>query len=481
MESGIHTFYDYLLRAAARNPEKPMLGGPGIWLNCGQVRTKVDAIASRLHSLGLRQGDMAAIQTHRNLETVLLLLAFQAVGAVAVLTDFHKPALPFLAGCHIPVPVKAVIENGGYTDLSTGSFAPLDLLSLPEKPWDTPETDATAPGFLIFTSGSTGKPKAVVLSQYNLISNLVDAAPFGDYRPEDVALGVLPLDHVFGLVLLTGMLVHGYSLYLPGSTDISTILESIATQHITRMNGVPSLYLAMASRKGDWDISSLRTGFLGGEPCSPAQFAKIEDSLGMTLLPAYGMSECVSITIASPADSREKRATTVGKFYPRTTGRILLANGTPAGVDVEGEIWVTSPSRMLGYYGESPDQNPLMPTGDLGYVDKDGFVHISGRKKDIIIRNGNNLSARKIEEALLSLPGIREAAVVGLPHETQGEVPWAMAAGNLSEMTALAQLSGLLAKNELPMGIHMVDALPQTPSGKQDKQRIREVLLQWKA
>lgn len=480
MKSNTDTLHSYLLAASARDPERKLLGGPDGWLTAGQTLQYVDSLAFQLHRLGLGAGDMAALQTHRTVETVLLLLAFQAIGAVAVLTDCHSRVLPFLNQCQVPIPVKAMIEGSLYTDLSTGVQTALEAPGK-SSPWQETHPAPQAPGFVIFTSGSTGKRKAVVLSQANLISNLVDAAPFGDYRPEDVALGVLPLDHVFGLVLLTGMLVLGYSLYLPGSTHIPAILEAISTQHITRMNGVPSLYLALADQKANWDIRSLRTGFVGGVPCTPQQFQKIEEGLGMTLIPAYGMSECVSISIASPQDPQEKRATTVGRFYPRTTGRILLADGTPAPVGTEGEIWVASPSRMLGYYGEPADDSPLLATGDLGYLDAEDYLHISGRKKEIIIRNGNNLSARKIEEALLSLPGIREAAVVGLPHETQGEVPWAMAVGELSESDILAALSGLLAKNELPMGIQMAEQLPHTSSGKLDKQRIREVILQWKA
>lgn len=464
------TLHTYLKELALREPHKKMLGNPSWWLDAQTVLERVESAACCLCSQRIDSGSFVALRTTRTVETVITMLALQAIGAVAVLTDAREEPMAFLKNRGLEIPVEHSLDAGQ-----------LNIFSLPSRSFPKREIDPKAPGFIIFTSGSTGNCKAVVLSQDNVISSPVDADPFGYYLDGDLALGVLPLDHVFGLVLLAGVFVIGYALYLPDKMDIPSILEAIQKEHLTRMNGVPSLYLGMAAQKEGYDLSSLRAGFIGGGPCTPEQFWYIEKELDITLVSAYGMSECVSITTTSHLDSQEKRATTVGRFYPRSTGKILLEDGSEAPVGVEGEICVDSPSRMLGYYGEPSSTEPLLATGDLGYVDEDGFVHISGRKKDIIIRNGNNLSARRIEEAILSIPGIQDAAVVGLPHETQGEAPWAMAAGSLTEPVILARLSELLAKNELPMGIRMVEELPRTASGKPDKQRIREVLGQWKA
>lgn len=469
METRNKTLFTYLSELASVQPEKPLLGCSGGWLSSAQVLSQVIHTAGELEHRGIGEGDFVALRTYREVDTIITLLALQYLGAVAVLTGSHQEPEEFLQSCSVQLPVKTILREPIRPSASLVTAA------------GKPSADPKAPGFVIFTSGSTGKSKAVVLSQYNLISNLIDAAPFGYYLDSDIALGALPLDHVFGLVLLTGVLVLGYSLFLPEKTDIPSILKAIQAQHITRMNGVPSLYLAMAHQKEGYNLSSLRAGFIGGGPCTPEQFQYIEKELKMTLIPAYGMSECVGITTASYFDPQEKRANSVGRFYPRTTGRILLENGAEAPVGVEGEICVDSPTRMLGYYGEPISTEHLLATGDLGYVDEDGFVHISGRKKDIIIRNGNNLSVRRIEEAILSIPGVQDAAVVGIPHKTQGEAPWAMVVGNRTETEVLACLASLLAKNELPMGIRMVDQLPRTASGKPDKQRIREVLGQWKA
>lgn len=155
------------------------------------------------------------------------------------------------------------------------------------------------------------------------------------------------------------------------------------------------------------------------------------------------------------------------------TGKILRADGTEADLMEEGEICVTGPARMWGYYGHPMPREELLHTGDLGFLDADGLLHLTGRKKDIIIRNGNNLSPRRIEQALLALPGVKEAVVVSIPDARQGEVPAAMVAAD----AALAPLHPALAKNELPVLYHFTDHLPMTASGKPDRQKIREVLM----
>jgi len=329
---------------------------------------------------------------------------------------------------------------------------------------------------VIFTSGSTGKSKAVVLSENNLISNLLDSRPLGAYFENDRALGALPLEHVFGLVLLAGCAVLGYSLFFPERTDIPALLSCIEREKITRMNGVPSLYLALSEQCGAYDLSSLRAGFIGGGPVTAEQFARIERSLGMTLIPVYGMSECVGISCASWRDGQAERASGVGRVYPMNEVKFLLPDGGEAAPGQEGEICVRGPMRMLGYSGSPLPEDAFFPTGDLGFLDEKGVLHLSGRKKELIIRNGNNLSPRRIEDALLRLPGVSAAAVVGLPDERQGEAPYAMVSGEVDE----SALQALLHKNEWPAGILSVDALPLTASGKADKTKIREVLARWR-
>ena len=458
------SFYEYLSSFASASPEKRIFGDQDGWLTAGKVLMLAETLACKFQRDGIQPGDYIALHAERNARGALALLGLRLAGAVAVLIDPREDIQKVLNSCDPPISVKGIIKETDYP--FTGKTMPFHPVQYSSK----------NPAFIIFTSGSTGKRKAVVLSEYNLINNLLDSEPLGNYALNDIALGVLPPAHVFGLVLLAGTLVLGYSLYFPESTDTPAVLSAIEKEQITRMNGVPALYLKMAEEKAAFDLHTLRAGFIGGGPVSEKQFAFIEEALGMTLIPVYGMTECIGISCASWKDPQAVRAGGVGQFYSMNTGKVLLENGDEAPAGEEGEICVRGPSRMLGYYRQPMPAEELLHTGDLGWLDENGVLHISGRKKDIVIRNGNNLSCRKIEEALLSLPDVKEAAVVSLPDEQQGEVPAAMIAGNVD----LTVLKELLQKNELPVLFMPVDALPMTASGKPDKIKIRDELTKWK-
>lgn len=469
----------YLKKLSGKQPGKRLLGGEARWLTAAEVLRRVDALGRRLVSLGLRPGELAALRCDRCADTAVMILALRAAGICVVLTDPRQSFGDALSACDAALSPRLRIEHetdGAFLAQLDGTYYRLSLDD-PAPAAALPETGAKDAAFLIFTSGSTGKSKAVVLSEHNLISNLLDSQPLGLYSESDIALGALPLAHVFGLVLLAGTVVLSYALFFPAKTDISSLLSCIEREKITRMNGVPSLYLALAEHSAEYDLSSLRAGFIGGGPVTPEQFVRAEKALGMTLIPVYGMSECIGISCAGGRDPQPERASGVGRVYPMNEVRLLTADGQEARIGQQGEICVRGPMRMLGYYGQAMPADAFFPTGDLGWLDESGILHLSGRKKEIIIRNGNNLSARHIEAALLQLPGVREAAVVGLPDEKQGEAPWAMVVGAADE----AALHALLQKNEWPAGILTVEKLPALSSGKPDRQTIREVLLQWRS
>ena len=469
----------YLWELAQREPDKKLLGNPAGWINAAQVWSAAESIALQLLAAGIRPQNYVALRAVRNIDTVLVLLALRLIGTAAVLTNPHQEPETALGDCEAPISVDAVLvptvrnqfllrRGANAAAISIGVTGATGFLS--------PAREAKKPGYVIFTSGSTGKQKAVVLSDYNLVNNLVDSQPLGCYATDDIALGVLPLEHVFGLVLLAGTAVLEYALYLPEHTDTDAILHAIACEKITRMNGVPSLYQALAESAEQHDISSLRAGFIGGAPVTADRLMLLEQQLGMTLISVYGMSECIGISCADGHDPVQLRADNVGRVYSMNEVKILSEDGTPAEPGAVGEIWVNGPARMLGYFGKPLDSLEFLPTGDMGYLDEAGNLHLSSRKKDLIIRNGRNISPRKIEDALLSLPGVRSAAVVGLPDEHTGEAPYAMVVGIIDP----AELKPILPKNELPAGIMCVEELPMTFSGKPDKLRIREVLTAWK-
>lgn len=473
------TLFAYLQALARRQPEKRLLGDEAGWMTASEVWSAVEGFGKAFAAAGLRNGDLAALRAPRCLKAALLILGLRAAGATAVLTDPRQEIDEALAECETPIEPRARIEYrpGKPVSLQIDGIPAELRLDGAENPVPLPETGEKDPAFVIFTSGSTGKSKAVVISEYGLAVNLLDTRPLGYYSTEDIALGALPLHHVFGLVLLEGTLVLEYAEFFPATTDVPSLLACIEAERITRMNGVPALYLAMADRAADYDLSSLRAGLIAGGPVTVDQFVRIERDLEITLISVYGMSECVGITCSSYKDPQLVRAAGVGPVYPLNTIRLVDSDGREVPRGEVGEIQVRSPMRMLGYYGKPLPEDAFFATGDLGWLDETGVLHLSGRKKDIIIRNGNNLSPRRIEDALLALPGVRAAVVVGLADECQGEVPWAMIVGEADREA----LRPLLHKNELPEGILAVDALPMTASGKPDKQRIREVLAAWRS
>ena len=528
------TFYEYLQAFAEEEPHKPLYMDDRKTLSANEVLEAVDQLAKQLYSLGVTPGSFVALHMERSVDGILLLLALWALGAVAVPAPTNLPLSHFLEGDGAALPLDFALARSASSEEKKKEAHPTSPLDHPwelthladqktaildgrehiHRPapnsadaqndwsWEAPHAsafapdlpdfpvceDAYAPAVILFTSGTTGKSKAVVLSQYNLINDITTTAEIGWYLPHDVSLGILPLFHLFALVLLTGTLVMRYSMFLPDKVDVPHILDAIEQRRITRINAVPSLYLQMARAAAGRDLSSLRTGFVSGAPCTKEQFAEIEKNLGMTLMSAYGMSECAGIACASYKDDAEKRRLSVGHFYEENRTRIVKADGSDAEPHETGEIWVDGPTRMLGYFGSigdtagAIDADGYLHTGDLAYQDEKGYVYIAGRKKDIIIRNGNNISARRIEEVLLKVPGVKDAAVFGIPDEKVGELPCAVLASDLPEKELLGAVQRAckehLIKPEIPAHFRVVPSLPLTASGKVDKQMLRGEFLE---
>ena len=473
------TLYACLCGYAAAEGDKRFLSDEERSYSAAEVLACVRGLASQLWVRGVRAGSFVALEAARTKEAALLLYALQAVGAVAVLTDPRLPAAEFLRASGTGVPAAYTLSSRrGAWELFSAEGGAQELTFSAGEALFAEGKDARAPAFIIFTSGSTGGAKAVVLSQAGMIVNSEDTLERGWYIPEDVNIALVPLFHVFGLSLVITAAVARHAVYFPTETDIPSVLRDIRRHGVTRMNGVPSLYLMLAeeAEKAGASLPSLRTGLIGGGPCTAGQFAYIEEKLGMTLIPIYGMSECAGISLADHRDSFAERSGSVGRAYPLNRIHILGEGGEALPAGREGEICVDSPFRMLGYYGAPAEAGPLH-TGDLGVVDEKGFLHITGRKKDIIIRNGNNVSAADIERALLSLPYVRAAAVVGVADERCGEVPCALVVlrEEIGEAALRASLSRLLKKHEMPERFLFAAALPLTPTGKPDKPKIKEM------
>lgn len=484
------TFYQYLKEFVRDVPDKFMFGYDDIWMSNSQVLDRVESVAYFLRQQGVKKGDMVAISMTRSVHSAITMLAAISIGSVTVLCDAHQKVEKFLKESIVDIPAKFIVTNEetmrGLWDgeglvlihRDTGIQVPMEVMELPSMACPEEEdADDKAPAIVIFTSGSTGKRKAVMLSQYGIAEPLHDNFMMSKFGHYDIALGMLPLDHIFGLVLMMGTFVLRHAIYLAKDTGLPSILSTIQEKGITRMNGTPQLFLALAAMKDQYDLSTLKSGLIGGAPHTPEQFCKIENELDMNLCDIYAMSECVLIAMGNWRDPQQIRATNNGRFGSRSVGKILRSDGTEAAVGEAGEICVGGSGRMVGYYGDPDSYEGLIHTGDLGYVDADGYLTICGRLKDIIIRNGNNLAPKRIEDAILAVPGVKDVCVKGVPNEAVGEVPCAMVvAPGVTQADIEAGISKLLNKNELPFGYLFVEALPALGIGKPDKVGIQKIL-----
>lgn len=485
MKAKEKTLYRYLCEYAAADESKRFLFDAYKQLTVKQVLCAVNSLAAQMAKTGVRAGELVALEASRRVDTALLLYALLAIGAVTVLTDPRTAAEKFLEDSATGIFPQWILSAKGEGCLLQGKGKESFLFFERDGADDFIEaTDPYAPAYILFTSGSTGGSKAVVLSQFGVLNNAEDTLARGWYLSEDINMALLPIFHVFGLSLVLTAAVARHSVFFPKNTDIPSVVRAIETYGITRMNGVPSLYLALAGSSA-WqnrEHNTLRTGLIGGGPCTGEQFIQIEQRLGMTLIPVYGMSECIGISCGDYQDDVKKRSASVGRPYSMNTVFVIGNDGEKLALGQEGEICVDSPFRMLGYYGEKADRSVLR-TGDIGYFDEEGFLYISGRKKDIIIRNGNNISTADIERALLALGCVREAAVVGIPDENCGEVPCAMIVLQenvfADEKDIRNGLAGKLKKNEMPHHICFAQEIPLTSTGKPDKCKIREVFATW--
>ena len=485
---------EYFREYAAQCPRKLFLFDENRCYTVESAYRAAAVIGNRLYAYGVRAGSAVALRCTRSLDTCLIYLALQMMGAVALLTDPHRSAEDFLRDTGACAEFFITNERAGRDISANGNWevSGCGSLEIGGAVWGEifafpPAQDLHAPATVVFTSGSTGKGKGVMLSQYNLVNHIRNFSVSGCYLETDVSAELLPVHHVFGLAVLLMGLIKRYCILFPKTVDIKYVAECIETYQITRLDGVPSFALALAEyhKNTSFCAGSLRVGVLGGAPSTKAQFDFIERELGIQLLPVYGQSECIGITGADETQSETVRSSTVGKFLPMNEGFILDENGEPVPPGEEGEICVRGPAVMLGYLGdekatrEAVDEEGRLHTGDLGRLDEEGNLHISGRKKDIIIRNGVNIPAGKIEEALLSLEAVSRAAAVGVRHEKLGEVPCALVVLKngraMPEEEMKKALGARLAKNEMPEKILLAETLPLTPSGKPDKQKIRKL------
>ena len=366
----------------------------------------------------------------------------------------------------------------------TEDRAPLDAAQASLSPDD--------PINIQYTSGTTGFPKGATLSHHNVLNNGFFVGELCHYTERDRVCIPVPLYHCFGMTM--GNLActsHGATIVLPApGFDPAATLSAVAEEKCTSLYGVPTMFIAELADPGfdNYDLSSLRTGIMAGSPCPVEVMKQVIDRMGMSEVSiCYGMTETSPVSTQTRSDdSIERRVSTVGRVGPHLEVKIVdPVTGLTVPRGEPGELCTRGYSVMLGYWdqpdktAEAIDAARWMHTGDIGVMDEDGYVSVTGRIKDMVIRGGENIYPREIEEFLYTHPDILDAQVVGVPDTKYGEelMAWIRmreGAEPLDAESLRAFCTGKLAHYKIPRYVHVVDEFPMTVTGKVRKVEMRQ-------
>jgi len=522
--------------ACARHAEREALvvRHQGVRLTYAQLKSRVDALACGLMRLGLAPGERIGIWSQNNMEWALTQFASAKAGLVLVNINpaYRRSELEYAlnkVGCRALVlspafktsnylemiadlapelghcepgllrshrlpALEMVIRMGA--DKSPGMLSFDDLLRAPSRE----ELTALAvlseklqfddPINIQFTSGTTGHPKGATLSHHNILNNGFFVGEAIKLVPGDRLCIPVPLYHCFGMVMGNlGCLTHGATMVYPAEAfEPLAVLETVAQEKCTGLYGVPTMFIAALDhpRFADFDLSSLRTGIMAGSPCPIEVMKRVIGKMNMAEVTiAYGMTETSPVSFQSGTDDPiDRRVSTVGRVQPHLEVKIVDNEGRIVPRGQSGELCTRGYSVMLGYWDdeaktkEAIDAGGWMHTGDLAVIDDEGFCNIVGRIKDMVIRGGENIYPREIEEFLYAHPKVLDVQVVGIPDQRFGEelCAWIILreGERLSEDEVREYCKGQIAHYKIPRYIRFVDSFPMTVSGKIQKFLIRQ-------
>ena len=518
-------------RDAAIFPEQ------GIRLSYYDLDRAVDELASGLLALGLTKGDRVGIWSPNRLEWVLTQFATARVGLILVninpayrvgeleyalnkvgckaliaaqsfkssnYAEMIREIAPELVECEpgrlhaAKLPhLRSVILMEGTPGPGVYSFDALRKLGGPAQQLRLPEIDRTlGPDDAIniqFTSGTTGMPKGATLSHYNIVNNARFVTDRIHLRETDRLAIPVPLYHCFGMVMgVLGAVSKGAAMVFPGEGfDPAQTLDVLSKERCTAVYGVPTMFVAMLEdlERTPRDLSNMRTGVMAGAPCPVEVMQRVNSEMNMgEVTICYGMTETAPVSFQSFVDDpTDKRCETVGRVHPHLEVKIVDQQGQIVPVGAQGELCTRGYSVMKSYWGDDEKTSESimdgwMQTGDLAVFDMDGFCSIVGRVKDMIIRGGENIYPREIEEYLIRHPKVSDAQVFGIPDDKFGEevCAWAIAKPGepLEEEELRTFLKGQIAHFKVPRHFRIVDEIPMTITGKPQKFVMRDRMVE---
>lgn len=521
-------FFDAMV---ARQPEALALVSrhEGQRLSYAQLQQQANQLASALLLSGLAPGDRVGIWSHNNVAWVLMQIATAKVGLILVNINpaYRTSEVEYalnLVGCQALVTMPRFKTSEYLAMLRELGAAKLPLLkniwwidapgSADEAAMDIPLArfsalcasgdaadarlaqvqrllHATDPINIQFTSGTTGFPKGATLTHRNILNNGFFIGECMKLTPADRLCIPVPMYHCFGMVLGNlACLTHGSAIVYPNDGfDALLTLEAVQAEKCTGLHGVPTMFIAELDhpRFAEFDLSSLRTGIMAGTACPIEVMKRVVEQMHLSEITiAYGMTETSPVSCQSSTDTPlERRVSTVGTVQPHLEVKIVdPESGATVARGQSGELCTRGYSVMHGYWGdaaktrEAIDEEGWMHTGDLATMDDEGYVNIVGRIKDMVIRGGENIYPREIEEFLYRHPKVQDVQVVGLPDRKYGEelCAWVIAkpGQQLSEDEVRAFCKGQIAHYKVPKYIRFVSEFPMTVTGKIQKFRIRE-------
>jgi fatty-acyl-CoA synthase len=511
------TIGENLDAAVRRFPDHPALIDVPVgrrW-SYAELAADVDALALGLLAVGVTVGDRVGIWAPNCAEWVLTQYATAKIGAVLVNINpaYRTSELEFVlnqSGARLLVAAQR-LKTSDYAamiaEVRPRCAALEQVVLLGTGEWDALletgrradrgalgaiELSADDPINIQYTSGTTGFPKGATLSHHNILNNGYFVGELCHYTHEDKICIPVPFYHCFGMVM--GNLAatsHGAAMVIPAPAfDPVATLETVQAERCTSLYGVPTMFIAELAVPdfGRFDLSSLRTGIMAGSPCPVEVMKQVIDRMGMSEVSiCYGMTETSPVSTQTRVDdSIERRVATVGRVGPHIEVKVIdPATGRAVPRGTPGELCTRGYSVMLGYWrqpdktAEVIDAARWMHTGDLAVMDDDGYLSITGRIKDMVIRGGENIYPREVEEFLYTHPDILDAQVIGVPDAKYGEelMAWVRMRPGATPLTADALREfclGKLAHYKIPRYVHITDEFPMTVTGKVRKVEMRE-------
>ena len=508
--TGARTIWELVDRRAQVSPDHPLLiAADGETVTSGQFRDRVERVAAGLHGMGIATGSVVSWQLPTRIETVVLSIALARLGAVQnpIIHLYREREVGFAlrqTGAELFV-IPATWRNIDFAAIAEAALAgvatPPAVLStedgLPEgDPAALPPPPAgTAPEgapirWIYYTSGSTADPKGVQHTDQTLIAGGWGLARALDMGPDDVGSIAFPFAHIAGPDYLVTMLSMGFPAILVEAFSAPDVLPLFRRHGATMVGGSTAFYVAYLGEQrktpDDPILPTLRLMSGGGAAKPPEVHYEVRDEIGgRGVVHGYGMTEVPMISNGSPHDTDEQLANTDGKPVEGADVRIVTLDGRSAAPDEEGEVRVKGPMVFHGYTdpaldADAFDENGYFRTGDLGRLRADGHLTLTGRLKDVIVRKGENISAKEIEDLLYTHPEVIEVAVIGLPDTERGELVCAVvqlaesADGlELAEVVAFCREAGLMTQ-KIPEQLELRTDWPRAGTGKIVKKSLRD-------